>query len=61
MCLRFQSSPVVLDIELSVSPRYQKTRVLLSARRLLLLLVAVESGGVRLKFFKITCNESEAK
>ena len=46
MCLRFRGCPVVLDIELSVSARYQKTRVLLRARRLLLLLVASPSGGV---------------
>ena len=50
MCLRFRGCPVVLDIELSVSARYQKTRVLLRARRLLLLLVAAASGGVRQKF-----------
>ena len=31
MCLRFRGCPVVLDIELSVSARYQKTRVLLRA------------------------------
>ena len=49
MCLRFRSCPVVLDIELSVSARFQKTRVLLRARRLLLLLVAAPSGGVRHK------------
>ena len=49
MCLRFRSCLVVLDIELSVSAWYQKTRrVLLRARRLLLLLLVVaESGGVR--------------
>ena len=40
---------VVLDIELSVSARYQKARVLLRTRRLLLLLVAAASGGVRHK------------
>ena len=47
--LRFRGCPVVLDIELSVSAWYQKTRrVLLRARRLLLLLLVVaESGGVR--------------
>ena len=41
----------MLDIELSVNVWHQKTRVLLCARRLVLLLVAaVASGGVRLKF-----------
>ena len=47
MCLPFRGCPVVLDIELSVSARYQKTRVLLRARSLLPLLVAAASGGVR--------------
>ena len=49
MHLRFRGCPVVLDIELSVSAWYQKTRrVLLRARRLLLLLLlAAERGGVR--------------
>ena len=51
MYLRFRGCPVVLDIELSVSPWYQKNRrVQLRARRLLLLLLlllAAESGGVR--------------
>ena len=57
MCLRFQGFPVVLDVELSVSAWYQKTRrVLLRARRLLLLLLlllllAAASGGVRHNFF----------
>ena len=47
---------MVLDIELSVSAWYRKTRrVLLRARRLLLLLLAAASGGVRQKF-KITYN-----
>ena len=50
MCLRFSDCPVVLDIELSVSARHQKTRVLLCARRLLLLHAAAASGGVRHKF-----------
>ena len=49
MCLRFRGCPVVLGIELSVSVRYQKTRVLLRVRRLLLLLVAAASGCVRHK------------
>ena len=51
MCLRFRGCPVVLDFELSVSARYQKTRVLLRARRLLLplLVAAAASGGVRHK------------
>ena len=52
ICLWFRSCPVVLDIELSVSAWYQKTRrVLLSARCLLLLLLlhAAASGGVRHK------------
>ena len=50
MYLRFRGCPVVLDIELSVSAWYQKTRrVPLRARRLLLLLLllAAERGGVR--------------
>ena len=49
MYLRFRGCPVVLDIELSVSAWYQKTRrVLLRARRLLLLLLlSAESGSVR--------------
>ena len=49
MYLRFLGCPVVLDIELSVIAWYQKTRrVLLRARRLvLLLLVSAESRGVR--------------
>ena len=38
MCLRFRGCPVVLDIDLSVSARHQKTRVLLCARQLVLLL-----------------------
>ena len=48
MYLRFRGYPVVLDTELSVSARYQKTRrVLLRARRLLLLLLlSAESRGV---------------
>ena len=50
VCLRFRGCPAVLNIELSVSARYQKTRVLLRARRLPLLFVAAESGGVRHKF-----------
>ena len=51
MYLRFRSCPVVLNIELSVSVWYQKTRrVLLRAEgRLLLLLLTAESrdDGVR--------------
>ena len=40
MYLRFRGCPVVLNIELSVSAWYQKSRhVLLRARRLLLLLL----------------------
>ena len=35
--LRFRGCPVLLHIELSVSAPYQKTRVLLHAQRLLLL------------------------
>ena len=49
MCLRLRGCRVVLDIELSVSARYQKTRALLRARRFLLLLFAAASGGVRHK------------
>ena len=49
MYLRFRGCTVVRDIELSMSAWYQKTRrVLLSARRILLvLLLAAERGGVR--------------
>ena len=49
MYLRFRGCPVVLDIELSVSAWYQKNRrVLLCARRLLLLLLrAAERDGLR--------------
>ena len=49
MYLRFQSCPLVLDIELSMSVWYQKTRrVLMRTRRLLLLLLlSAESRGVR--------------
>ena len=45
----FGGRRVVLDMELSVNARYHKTRVLLRAWRLLLLLVAGASGGVRNK------------
>ena len=58
MCLRFRSCPVVLDIELCVSARYNKTRVLLRARRLRLLLVAAASGGVRHNFGPIRTQEN---
>ena len=61
MHLRFRGCPVVRDIELSVSVRYQKTRVLLRARRLLLLLVAASRGCVRQKIEKKTSRETEAK
>ena len=49
MYLRFWGCPVVLDIELSVSAWYEKARrVLLHARRILLLLLhAALRGGVR--------------
>ena len=57
MCLRFRGCPVVLDIELSVSARCQKTPVLLHARRVFCCSVAAASG---IKF-KITCNKSKAK
>ena len=50
LCLRFGGFPMVLDIELSVSARHQKTRVLLCAWRIVLLLVSAASGGVRHKF-----------
>ena len=51
MCLRFRDCPAVLGIELSVSTRHQKTRVLLCARRLVLLfMAAAASDGVRYKF-----------
>ena len=44
MCLRFWGCPVVLDIELSMSARYLKTRVLLHARRVFCCSVAAASG-----------------
>ena len=51
MCLRFRGCPVELGIELSVSARHQKTRSLLCAPRLVLLLTAAAPrGGVRQKF-----------
>ena len=51
MCLRFRGCPAVLGIELSVSARHQKTRSLLCAPRLVLLLTAAAPrGGVRQKF-----------
>ena len=50
MCLRFRDCLVVLDIELSVSARHQKTRVLPCVRLVLLLVAAAASGGVRHKF-----------
>ena len=49
MYRRFRGCPVVLDIELSVSAWYHKTRrVLLRVRRLLLLLLTAESKERRL-------------
>ena len=55
MYLWFRGGPVVLDIELSVSAWYRKTRrVLLRARRLLLLLlVTAESKERRLSLIHI--------
>ena len=53
MCLRFRGCPVLLDIELSVSARYQKTRVLLSARRLLLLFVAAAAQISKLHALRV--------
>ena len=51
LCLRFRGCPVAVDIELSASARHQQTRVLLCARRLVLLLVAAAvTGGVRHNF-----------
>ena len=67
MYLRFRGCPVVLDIELSVSAWYHKTRrVLLRARRLLLLLLlTAESKEWRLAVcgitFKPASNGAEAK
>ena len=64
MYLWFRGCPVVLDIELSVSSWYQKTRrALLHARclLLLLLLLAVDNRERQCAVcgitFKITCNE----
>ena len=46
MYLRFRGCPVVLDIQLSVSAWYQKTRrILLRARRILLLLLLQQRGA----------------
>ena len=67
MYLRFRGCPVVLDIELSVSAWYHKTRrVLLRARRLLLLLLLTgESKERRLAVcgitFKLASNGAEHK
>ena len=68
MYLRFRGCPVVLDIELSVSAWYHKTRrVLLRARRLLLLLLLLtaESKERRLAVcgisFKLASNGAETK
>ena len=66
MYLRFRGCPVVLDIELSVSARYHKTRrVLLRARRLLLLLLTTESRERRRAVCgitsKLTSNGAETK
>ena len=48
MYVRFRGCPVVLDIELSVSAWYHKTRrVLLRARRLLLLLLLTAESKER--------------
>ena len=64
---RFRGCPVVLDIELSVSAWYHKTRrALLRARRLLvLLLLTAESKGRRLAvcgiMFKPAANGVETK
>ena len=66
MYLRFRGCPVVLDIELSVSAWYHKTRrVPLRARRLLLLLLTAERRdrwrvvcGITLK---LTSNGEETK
>ena len=61
ICLRFRGCPVVLDIELSVCVRFQKTRVMLRARQLLLLrLLAAASGGVRHKLENYMQEWSEA-
>ena len=66
MYLRFRRRPVVLDIELSVSAWYHKTRrVLLRARRLLLLFITAESKERRLAVcgitFKLASNGAETK
>ena len=55
MCLRFRGCPVELDIELFVSARHHKTRVLLYARRLVLMLVAArQRAAVCGRNFKTT-------
>ena len=60
MYLRFRGCPVVLDIALSVSAWYRKTRrVLLRARRLLLLLLlTAESKERRFAVCGITFNSN---
>ena len=67
MYLRFRGCPVVLDIELSVSAWYHKTRrVLLRARRLLLLLLLTAERkepwlAVSCITFELASNEAETK
>jgi len=66
MYLRFRGCLVVLDIELSVSTWYHKTRrVLLRARRLLLLLLTAEIREPRRAVcgitFKLTSTLAETK
>ena len=67
MYFRLRGCPVVLDIELSVSAWYHKTRrVLLRARRLLLLLLlTAESKERRLAVcgitFKLASNGAETR
>ena len=55
MCLRFRACLVLPHIELSVNARYQRTGVLLRARRLLL--VSTASGSVRRTFLKYMRSE----
>ena len=66
--LRFRDCPVVLDIELSLSAWYQKTRRALMRARCLLLLLLLLSADSRERrcavcgiTFEISCNGAETK
>ena len=61
MYLRFRGRPVVLDIELSVSAWYQKTRRVLLRARCLVLLLRERRCAVCGITLKISCNGAETK